>query len=141
MKTPGAILMNFHSMMSSCSFNRNTTFSQAVTDKVLLATFNEKFLVLIRPVTTGCRYGRNFVVKCGGTVWCEINVANRVDSEVQFNKYRFPILFIRGVLKATLITLVQMIYKLIYSNLLLDTALHVYFSNMISIPNFYTCAA
>jgi len=30
-----------------------------------------------------------------------------------------------------------MIYKLMYLNLLLDTVLHVYFSNIISIPNFY----
>jgi len=31
--------------------------------------------------------------------------SHRVDSEVQFNKYRSPVLFFRGVLKATLITL------------------------------------
>jgi len=30
-----------------------------------------------------------------------------------------------------------MIDKLMYLNLLPDTVLHVYFSNMISIPNFY----
>jgi len=30
--------------------------------------------------------------------------SHRVDSEVQFYKYRFPILFFRDVLKATLIT-------------------------------------
>jgi len=35
----GAIFMNFHSMTSSCLLNRGTTFSQAVTDKVLFATF------------------------------------------------------------------------------------------------------
>jgi len=28
----GAIFMNFHSMTSSCLFNRGTTFSQTVTD-------------------------------------------------------------------------------------------------------------
>jgi len=31
--------------------------------------------------------------------------SHRVDLKVQFYKYRFPILFFRGVLKATLITL------------------------------------
>jgi len=31
--------MNFHSMTSSCLFNRGTTFSQTVTDKFLFATF------------------------------------------------------------------------------------------------------
>jgi len=31
--------------------------------------------------------------------------SHRVDPEVQFYKYRFSILFFRGVLKATLITL------------------------------------
>jgi len=29
----GGIFMNFHSMTASCAFNRDTTFSQAVTDK------------------------------------------------------------------------------------------------------------
>jgi len=31
--------MNFHSMTSSCLFNRGTTYSQTVTDKVLFAIF------------------------------------------------------------------------------------------------------
>jgi len=31
--------------------------------------------------------------------------SHQVDAEVKFYKYRFPILFFRGVLKATLITL------------------------------------
>jgi len=35
----GEIFMNFHSMMSSCLFNRVTTFSLTVTDKVLFAAF------------------------------------------------------------------------------------------------------
>jgi len=39
-----------------------------------------------------------------GTAWCEI-ISHLVDSEARFYKYRFPILFFRGVLNATLITL------------------------------------
>jgi len=35
----GAIFMKFHSMMSSCLFNRGTTFSQTVKDIVLFPTF------------------------------------------------------------------------------------------------------
>jgi len=35
----GAIFMNFRSITSSCLFKCDTTFSQAVTDKVLFATF------------------------------------------------------------------------------------------------------
>ena len=35
----GGIFMKFHSMTSSCFFNRGTTFSQTVTYKVLFATF------------------------------------------------------------------------------------------------------
>jgi len=35
----GGIFMKFRSMTSSCLFNRGTTFSQTVTDKVLFATF------------------------------------------------------------------------------------------------------
>jgi len=35
----GEIFNKFHSMTSSCFLNRGTTFSQTVTDKVLLATF------------------------------------------------------------------------------------------------------
>jgi len=35
----GAIFMKFHSMTSSCLFNRGATFLQTVTDKVLFATF------------------------------------------------------------------------------------------------------
>jgi len=35
----GAIFMKFHSMTSSCLFNRGATCSQIVTDKVLFATF------------------------------------------------------------------------------------------------------
>jgi len=31
--------MKFHSMKSSCLFNRATTFLQTVTDKLLFATF------------------------------------------------------------------------------------------------------
>jgi len=31
--------MKFHSLASSCLFNRGTTFSQTITDKVLFATF------------------------------------------------------------------------------------------------------
>jgi len=34
--------MYFHSMTSSCLFNRGTTFSQTVTYKVLFATFPKK---------------------------------------------------------------------------------------------------
>jgi len=37
----GAIFMNFHSMTSSCLFNGGATFSQTVTDKVLIATFSK----------------------------------------------------------------------------------------------------
>jgi len=37
-----------------------------------------------------------------GTAWCETNIFRPVDAEVKFYKYRFPILFFRGVLKATL---------------------------------------
>jgi len=37
----GAIIMKFYSMMSSCLFNRGTTFSQTVTDKFLFATFSK----------------------------------------------------------------------------------------------------
>jgi len=36
-----AIFIKFHSMTSSCLFNRGTTFSQTVTDKVLFATFQK----------------------------------------------------------------------------------------------------
>jgi len=35
----GEIFIHVHSMTSSCLFIRDTTFSQAVTDKVLFATF------------------------------------------------------------------------------------------------------
>jgi len=77
--------MNFHSMTTSCLFNHDTTSSQAVTHKVSSQhSENENFLVLIRPVTRGCRYGRNFVVKCGGTAWCEINIVIR-----SIQKYSF----------------------------------------------------
>jgi len=37
----GAIFIKFHSMTSSCLFNRGTTFSQTVTDKVLFAIFTK----------------------------------------------------------------------------------------------------
>jgi len=35
----GGFFMKFHSMTSSCFFNRGTTFSQTVTDKFFFATF------------------------------------------------------------------------------------------------------
>jgi len=62
-------------------------------------------------------HGRNFVVKCGGTAWCETNTVLGSMSEVTFYIYRLPILFLRFVLS------LQMIYIFIYLNLLLDTVL------------------
>jgi len=44
-----AIFMKFHSMTSSCLFNRGTTFSQTVIDK------NENFSVLIKVQTERSR--------------------------------------------------------------------------------------
>jgi len=67
--------MNFHSMTSLCLFNRGTNFSQAVTHKVLFATFPkiDNFCVLIRPVTFGWQKGEAplnifspFLEKCVG---------------------------------------------------------------------------
>jgi len=50
----------------------------------------------------GAHQGRNFVVKCEGDslVWSQY--FHRVGAEAKLYKYRFPILFFRGVLKATL---------------------------------------
>ena len=50
-------------------------------------------------------HGRNFVVKCGGDSLMENQYICRADAAVKFYKYTYPILFSRGVLKATLITL------------------------------------
>jgi len=50
-------------------------------------------------------HGRNFVVKCGGDSLMENQYICRADAAVKFYKYTYPILFLRGVLKATLITL------------------------------------
>jgi len=49
-------------------------------------------------------HGRNFVAKYGedSLVWNQY--IHLVDAKVKFYKYRFPIFFFRGVLKATLIT-------------------------------------
>ena len=92
----GAIFMNFYSMTPSwCLLNRDTTFSQAVTDKVLFATFPKMItFFLIRPVTRECRYGRNFVVKWWGDDFVRNQYSHRVDSEVQFYKYRFHSCFL-----------------------------------------------
>jgi len=39
----------------------------------------------------GCHAWAQFFAKCRGTTWCETS-SHRVDAEVKFYKYRFPIL-------------------------------------------------
>jgi len=38
-------------------------------------------------------HGRNFVVKCGGTAWCETNIVNG-SMQKTFYTYSFPVLFL-----------------------------------------------
>jgi len=68
-------------------------------------------------------------------VWNQYS--HRVYAEVSFYIYWFPILFFRCVLRATLITLLslQMIYILIYLNLLLNTVLQFSLFPLISEVN------
>jgi len=44
-------------------------------------------------VVVKLHHGRNFVVKCGGQLGVK-TMCHRVDAEVTFNMYRFPILFL-----------------------------------------------
>ena len=110
--------------------------------------FRRKHCVSWRPNSTTCstpncipvgwKAWPQFCCKMWGDSLVWNQYSHRVDAEVNFYKYRFPILLLlRGVSKATLITLcfiLQVIYKWIYLNFLRDTVL--WLSNMISTPNF-----
>jgi len=85
-------------------------------------------------------HGRNFVVKCWENSLVLNQYSHQVNAEVKFYKYRFPILFFRRVLRATLITLCYILTNDCQINILTFVTGHrhtvLYFNNMISIPNF-----
>jgi len=62
-----------------------------------IEVFEHHLLWWIRP-----KHGRNFVVKCRGTAWCETNILQSSGRWwSKFYKYRFSILFLRGVLNTS----------------------------------------
>jgi len=65
--------------------------------KSIVASFSQihnRFHTFRRPSGLNiCRHERNFVVKCGGTAWCETNIVIRSMQKWRFI-YRFPILFL-----------------------------------------------
>ena len=66
--------------------------------------FGLKKAIRLSFINCTLRQGCNFVVKRAGNSLVYNQHSYRADAEVKYYKYRFPILFCRGVLKATLIT-------------------------------------
>jgi len=75
-------------------------------------------------LTIASNHGRNFVVKCGEGQLGVKSDRHRVDAEVTFHIYRFPILFLDVFWEqhwSRFAMSLPVIYILIYLNLLLDT--------------------